>query len=621
VSEALFQDAVRRHQAGDLVEAARLYGAVLRAAPMHFQANYFLGFVHMQRGELGEAEHYMGKALRINPASPDAHYNRGCVLQQLQRNAEAIAAFDAALAIKPDFSEAAINRGTALLAEGRYEAALSSFDAGLAVSPRDAEAIASRGTALFELKRYPEAAANYERLLALAPGFPYARGNLALARAYACDWSSRDRDLSGLHADIRAGKPTITPHAATLLLDDAEDQLISARKWASERGTPPPVWRGERYNHGKIRIAYVSADFQSHATAFLAAGLFEQHDRSRFKITGVSFGPGDGSPMRARLTKAFDKFVDVRGKSDAEAAAAIRAQEIDIAVDLKGYTQNARPGILAARAAPVQVNYLGHPGTLGAPYIDYILADSVIVPEAHRSFYSEQIVLLPGSYQCNDNTRPFSEGPITRSAVGLPDKALVFVAFNNLFKITPDIFDVWMRLLKSCEGSVLWLLDDNTAAKANLKREAEQRGVNAQRLIFAPRVAPEEHLARQRLGDLFLDTLPCNAHTTASDALWAGLPVLTCLGTTFAGRVAASLLHAAGLPELVAASLAEYEGIASRLAKNGQELSAAKEKLARNRDTCSLFDTAKTARHIEATFSIMHERVSRGLPPAAFSVG
>jgi protein O-GlcNAc transferase len=620
MSDVLFQDAVRRHQAGQLAEAERLYGAVLRAVPRHFEANYFLGFVHMQRGEFAEAERMMGEALRINPRSPDAHYNRGCVLQQMQRNAEAIAAFDAALVIKPDFAEAAINRGTALLAEGQYEAALASFDAGLALSPRDTHALASRGTALFELKRYGEAASNYERLLALDPDFPYARGSLALTRAYCCDWHSRNEDLSRLHCDIRAGKPALVPHAATLLLDDAEDQLLSARCWAMERPVPPPLWRGERYRHEKIRIAYVSADFHSHATAFLAAGLFEHHDRSRFETVAISLGPDDGSPMRARLSKAFDRFADLRGRSDAEAARAMRNAEIDIAVDLKGYTQNARPGIFAARAAPVQVNYLGHPGTMGAPYMDYILADSVIVPDEHRRFYSEQVAFLPGSYQCNDNTRRISERPVNRAAAELPDKGPVFVSFNNLYKITPEVFGVWMRLLHSREGSILWLLDDNALAKANLKREAAARGVAAERLIFAPRVIPEEHLARQRLGDLFLDTLPCNAHTTASDALWAGLPVLTCMGMAFAGRVAASLLHAAGLPELVASSLQEYEAIAMRLAGSTHELAAVKDKLARNRDTCPLFDTEKTTRNIEAAFAIMHERSMRGLPPASFSL-
>lgn len=620
MSEALFQDAVRRHQAGQLAEAARLYGAVLRATPRHFEANYFLGFVHMQRGELGEAERFMGEALRINPRSPDAHYNRGCVLQRMQRHAEAIGAFDAALAIKPGFAEAAINRGTALLAEGRYDAALASFDMGLAHSPRDAEGLAGRGTALFELKRYPEAAANYERLLAIDPDFSYARGSLALAKMYACEWRSRKDDLARLHAGIRAGKPVLAPHVAALLLDDPEDQLLSARKWAMEQGAPSPIYRGERYRHEKIRIAYVSGDFHNHATAFLAAGLFEHHDRSRFETVAISLGPDDGSPMRARLMKAFGKFIDVRGMSDIAAGEIMRAHEIDIAVDLKGYTQGARPGIFAARAAPVQVNYLGHPGTMGAPFIDYILADSTVIPEAHQSYYSERIVSLPGSYQCNDNTRPVSQAAGTRAEAGLPETGTVFVSFNNLYKIAPDVFAIWMRILRSSPGSALWLLDDNAAAKANLRREAAAHGVDAARLVFAPRKTPAHHLARHALGDLFLDTLPCNAHTTASDALWTGLPVLTCLGTTFAGRVAASLNHAAGMSELVADSLEEYEAIALRLAQNGRELSALKEKLVRNRDSCALFDTAQFARHIEAAYTMMHDRSARGLAPAGFSV-
>jgi len=620
MTDTLFQDAVKYHRAGQLSEAARLYGAILRAAPRHFEANYFLGFIHMQRREFREAEQLMGEALRTNPRSPDAHYNRGCALQQMQRHPEALAAFDSALALKPDYADAAINRGTTLMALGRTEEALAAFDAGLALNPRDKEALSNRGTVLFELKRSPEAAINYERLLAVDPDFGYARGSLALARAYCCDWRTRAADHARLHADIQAGKPTLAPHAATLISGDPDDQLRSAKLWAAEHMPPPALWRGERWRHEKIRIAYLSADFHAHATAYLAAGVFEWHDRGRFETVALSFGPDDASEMRARLVKAFDRFVDVRPVSDAEAARMLRAMEIDIAVDLKGFTKNARPGILAARPSPVQVNYLGHPGTMGAPYIDYILADRIVIPSEQRRYYSESVALLPGSYQCNDAKRRIGERTPIRAEEGLPREGFVFASFNNLYKIVPDMFDVWLRLLKRVEGSVLWLLEDNPAAVENLKREAESRGVDASRLLFAPRAPLETHLARQRLADLFLDTLPCNAHTTASDALWAGLPVLTCKGATFAGRVAASLLHAAGLPELVAHSLEDYESIALRLAQDSAALAAIAAKLRANRSTCDLFDTAKSTRHLEAAYVAMWERTQAGLPPADFAV-
>lgn len=348
--------------------------------------------------------------------------------------------------------------------------------------------------------------------------------------------------------------------------------------------------------------------------------MFEAQDKARFETIAISFGPDDASGMRERLVKAFDRFIDVRDRSDAAAAALIRSMEIDIAVDLKGFTQDARPGILALRPAPVQVNYLGHPGTMGARYIDYLIADRHIVPESRERYYSEKIVCLPDSYQCNDRQRRVASRPPARVDEGLPDAGFVFSSFNGSFKITPEMFDVWMRLLKSVEGGVLWLLDDNPAAVRNLKREAEARGVSARRLVFAPRKPLEEHLARHRLADLFLDTLPCNAHTTASDALWAGLPVLTCTGETFAGRVAASLLSAAGLPELVTDSLASYEALALSLARDPAALFRLKDKLALHRGVSPLFDTERFTRHLESAFVTMWKRTQNGLPPESFAV-
>jgi protein O-GlcNAc transferase len=622
MSETMFQDAVRQHRAGNLAEAARLYGAILRAqSPRRFEALYFLGFIHFQRREFAEAERLMGEALTLNPRSPDAQYNRGCALQQLQRPAEALAAFDRALALKPDYADAIVNRGLALMALARPAEALAAFDLALKLEPRDTQALGNRGTVLFELQRYEDAAANYETLIALDPEFPYVLGSLAMARAYCCDWRHRAEADARLHKDIRAGKRVLSPHAATLISADPEDQLLSARVWVADRVPPqPPLWRGERYRHQKIRVAYVSADFHAHATAYLAAGLFEAHGKDRFEIVAVSFGPDDGSAMRARLIRAFDRFIDARAMSDMDAARQLRGMEIDIAVDLKGFTQGSRAGVFALRPAPVQVNYLGHPGTMGAPYIDYIVADRTIIPEDRHRYYSEKIVRLPGSYQCNDNRRAIAARPQSRAEAGLPEDGFVFASFNNLYKITPEVFGVWMRLLAEVEGSVLWLLHDNPAAVANLRREAMARGADPARLVFAPRLPQEAHLARQRLANLFLDTLPCNAHTTASDALWAGLPVLACEGATFAGRVAASLNRAAGLSELVTASLGEYEALALRLAREPGYLVAITAKLATNRGGCALFDTARTTRHLEAAYTAMWERACRGEPPADFAV-
>ena len=622
MNDVLLGSAVRQHQAGNLAEAARLYSAVLREAPRNFQALYLLGFVQFQQGRFDDAQRLIGEAVKINPHSPDAFYNRGCALQHLQRHEEALVSFDRALALKPDYGDALTNRGATLLALKNHAEAIASFDRALALQPHDAEAMSNRATTLFEMRRYDESSAAYERLVTAAPQFPYGTGNLVLARAYCCDWRNFAQDRARITAELRAGKAAMSPHATTLILDNAEDQLRSARRWVADRcpPSPSPLWRGEIYRHDRIRVAYLSADFHAHATAFLIAGVLEHHDRSRFETIALSFGPDDASEMRARLMRGCDRLVDVRTKSDSEIAMMVRQWEVDIAVDLKGFTQDSRPGIFVHRAAPVQVNYLAHPGTMGAGYMDYIVADRMVIPPEHRSAYSEKIVYLPETYQANDSARRVAERAPSRAEAGLPGSGFVFASFNNSYKITPAVFDVWMRLLRAIDGSVLWLLQDNETATANLKREAEARGVEPRRLIFARRVDVAEHLARQRLADLFLDTLPCTAHTTASDALWVGLPVLTVLGTTFAGRVAASLLHAIGLPELVTSSLADYETLALSLARDPAALSRLKAKLQDNRLVYPLFDTARFTRNLESAYEAMWNRTQRGEPPTSFAI-
>jgi predicted O-linked N-acetylglucosamine transferase (SPINDLY family) len=370
----------------------------------------------------------------------------------------------------------------------------------------------------------------------------------------------------------------------------------------------------------RVRLAYLSADFHDHATAYLVAELFERHDRARFEVTGFSYGPDDQSAMRARLKAGLDRFVDVRGRSDREVAELMRAEGIDIAVDLKGFTGNNRAGIFAWRGAPLQAAYLGFPATMGASFIDYIIADQVVIPPGLEGAYAEKVVRLPDSYQVNDRQRRIAERTPSRAAAGLPEQGFVFCSFNNNYKIRPATFDVWMRLLRQVEGSVLWLLQDNAAAVENLRRHAEARGVAADRLVFAPRLGLDAHLARHRLADLFLDTFPVNAHTTASDALWAGLPVLTCAGATYAGRVAGSLLHAVGLPELITHSLGDYEALALRLAREPALLASFRQRLVRDRQTCALFDTTRFTRHLEAAYTAMWERQQGGEPPESFAV-
>jgi protein O-GlcNAc transferase len=526
-----------------------------------------------------------------------------------------------ALKIDPNSPELWSNRGTAQVAAKRHEAALASFTRALQLNSGFLGAQANRAHVLFELQRYAEAIPDYEALLARDPGHAYSAGNLVFCKLQCCAWSSFESDRRFLLARLRTGQRVFPPVLSLALLESAADQLAAARIVSRDKVPPArPLWRGEIYRHDRIRVAYVSADFHAHATSVLMAGVFEHHDRRRFETIAISFGRDDGSRMRGRVKRALERFIDVDGKTDAEIAQTIRELEIDIAVDLKGYTSEARPALFSLKPAPIQINYLGFPGTMGASFMDYLIADRIAVPDEHKAFYSEQIVQLPNTYQPNDRSREMSGRAVDRASAGLPEAGFVFCCFNNSYKIQPPVFDVWIRLLRNVPASVLWLLADNATATRNLKHEAAARGIDPERLVFAARADLPEHLARHRLADLFLDTLPYNAHTTASDALWTGLPVLTCTGKTFAGRVAASLLHAASLAELVTETLADYEALALRLARDPAALASLKARLMQNRETAALFDAALFTSRLEAAYATMHERYQRGLPPAAFTV-
>jgi predicted O-linked N-acetylglucosamine transferase (SPINDLY family) len=510
--------------------------------------------------------------------------------------------------------------GTALLAEGRPQEARAAFEQALIHKPDFPEACYNLGNAARELGDLTGAIAAYRNALRLRPDYADAFCQLVYHRAQACAWDDYEADQEKLVGMVRQGL-RVPPFYLFSTPASASDQLLCARQWIGPIRPPPQTVFDHKPFAQKLRIrlGYLSGDFHQHATAQLTAELFERHDRDRFEVFAYSYGPADNSPMRARLVSAFDRFVDIRALSHREAAKRIHADEIDILVDLKGYTHQARPAISAYRPAPVQVSYLGYPATMGADFIDYIIVDPFVVPVSQQPFFSERLVHLPGSYQVNDTRREMTT-PASRQDCGLPPEGLVLCSFNNSYKISPVFFDIWMRLLRSVPGSVLWLLEANDLVTGNLRSEAEKRGVDPGRLLFAPLVASAEHLGRHRHADLFLDTLPCNAHTTASDALWAGLPVLTCSGNTFAGRVAGSLLTAVGMPELVIGSLEEYEQTALALARSPQRLTALRQKLEHNRDASALFDLPKLTGNIEAAYARMWQTWLSGQKPAAFSI-
>ena len=619
----LLQEGLALHRRGAVDEAAARYAEVLRADPANADALYYLALISCQHGRFEEGAELARKSLASDPNQARSHVILGRALHALGLHDDALASFDRAIAQAPDLAPAHANRADVLSKIGRNAEALDSYDRALALAPDSVADWMNRGVALIALNRHDEAVTSFDRGYALNPSFAQAddfRAPLLLSKLRICDWTNLAAETAQLLAMVRAEKPLSLPYAIVAIPSSPAEQLQCARRYVQEQPAYPPLWQGEVYAHDRLRVAYLSADFNEHPTAYLTAGLFEQHDKSRFEITALSFGQNDNSPVRRRLEAAFEHFIDVRDNSDQEIAALMRRSEIDIAVDLMGFTKDNRLGVLARRAAPIQVNYLGYPGTTGAPYMDYILADATVIPEDHDAFYAERVVRLPGTYQINDNRRAISQRTPTRGECGLPQNAFVFCCFNNPQKITPEIFDIWMRLLRATEGSVLWLITGNAKAAANLRLEAEKRGVAPERLVFAPKASVADHLARHRLADLCLDTLPYNAHTTASDALWAGLPVLTCLGETFAGRVAASLLKAIGLDALITRTLAEYEALALRLARDPAYLRALKDRLVRNRDTFPLFDTQSATRHIETAYQTMADIARRHERPRSFNI-
>lgn len=602
--------------------AVAQYEQAIRLNPALVEAHNNLGNALLSLDRHEEAIERYRQAIAIRPNYAEAHYNLGNALQALNRDEESIACFRSALAVNPDLAAAYTNLGIALYRLGRYGEAAAQYQTAIGIDPRSVGAHNNLGNALYKLRHFDEAAASYSRVIELDPLEPNARSMSFELNRLMCDWSRFEADRQALIEDVDAGRLAIPPFGLVTAVDDPAFQLRVARNFvaAEKLDRHPALAKGSRYRHDRIRLAYLSADFREHATAFLMAELFERHDRRRFELTAVSWGRDDGSSLRKRLERSFDRFIDVQKSPDLDVARQMQALEIDIAVDLNGFLEGCRPAIFARRPAPIQVNYLGYPATLGAGFIDYIVVDPFVVPAGQQDLYSEKLVFLPECYQANDSRRPIGERTPTRSECGLPENAFVYACFNSSYKVTPAMFDIWMRVLQALPGSVLWLLGDNRWQERNLRNAATARGIAPERLVFAPRVHVSQHLARQRLADLALDTLPCNAHTTASDALWAGVPLLTCAGRGLPARVAGSLLKAIGLPELVTASLEEYEAMALDLARSPGRLAELRARLQANRTTWPLFDAARFCRHLEAAYLEMWRLNQAGEEPRSFSV-
>jgi predicted O-linked N-acetylglucosamine transferase (SPINDLY family) len=587
----LLKQASALHVQGQLLQSEALYREVLRVAPDNFDARHLLGVIALQTRRYDEGVRLIAEALSRGPQQPRALANLGNGYLLLNRPVEALQSYDRALMLAPAFAGALSNRGNALQMLGRHG----------------------------------EAAATFARLLEIEPAFDFAAGNCFQSRRFSCDWRAYEAQRAEILDAISAGRRADRPFALLSVSGSAEQQLHCARLYAAYLvpRLGAPLWNGERYRHGRIRVAYVSADFRDHIVTHLMASLYERHDAGRFDTIGIALGADDTSPVLQRARHALGRFETVAHLNDEAAAQRIRALEVDIAVDLTGFTQGCRPGIFARRPAPVQVNFLGFPATMGVPYIDYLIADEFVVPEHLEPLYAEKIARLPHSFQASDDRRSaLAAAPApSRADVGLPDAARVLCSCNSSSKLNPEYFGIWLRLLRGVPGSVLWLMGQSADAREHLRREAVERGVDAARLVFGERVPYAAHLARLPLADLFLDSLPFNAGATASDALWAGLPVLTCVGEAFASRMAGSLLRAIGCCELITHDAASYERRAFELLTNPNDLRRLRRRLIENRSSHALFDSERYCRHFEAALTRMWQLAEDGEPPQSFAVG
>ena len=644
--QLMLQQAIQAFQGGNFDSADSILKRVLQVDSKNLPALHILGLIKASQSNYREAADYLARAARIHPNdasiqynlakalsdsgndkdalahhkkavalapnNPEAWLSYGKTASNLGRYDDALVWYGKALNLKPDYAEALINKGATLKELKRYEEAIAFAEQALVINPNLAEAWANKGAALKDLRRYEEAIVHYDKALSLKFNIDWVWGDLLYTKMKICDWAGLTESLEGISKKVMANEKVSQALSLLALSDDAllHKKCSAIFAQAKYPANPTLGFIPKLSKKEKIRIAYFSPDFRNHPVSLLTAELFEVHDRDRFEVFAFSLQKAPiGDETNLRLRKGFDRFIDVDEMSDQEIAQLARELEIDIAIDLAGPTQYSRTGIFSYRAAPIQVNWLGYPGTIGADFIDYIVADKIIIPEPHQQFYAEKIVYLPNTYMVDDSKRTASIRVFTREEFSLPKNAFVFCCFNNDYKFNPQVLDSWSRILLTAKNSVIWISENNEYFRSNIVAEFESRGIDHDRIIFAQRVEMmADHLSRYALADLFLDTHPYNAHTTALDSLKAGVPVLTLMGQSFASRVAASLLNAIGLPELITNTQEEYEALAIDLAMNPQKLTDIKLKLAKNRLTAPLFDTPLFTKNLEAAYIKMIER-------------
>ena len=603
-------------QIGEYQKAKSCYEKAIQIQPNNAPLHNNLGIVLEELGEHQKAKTRYEKAIQIQPSYLMALNNLGNLLKELGEYQNAKNCYEKTIQIQPSHVAAINNLGNVLGKLEEYKKAISCYDEAIKINPNYFLAHNNKGVILQKLRKFNESLKSYNSAFKINPNYNFLLGKVLYLKSCICDWEYFDENLNSLKDKLNNNLASSSPFSVTTLYDLPELQKKTADIWVkntySNKNKLGPISKYQ--TNKKIRIGYFSADFHDHATSLLIAHMLELHDKSKFELFGFSFGPDKKDEIRKRVSSSFDHFIDVRLKSDEDISKLSRSFKIDIAIDLKGFTTDDRFGIFLNRCAPIQVSYLGYPGTSGTNSIDYIIADKILIPKENQKFFSEKIIYLPNTYQPNDFTKKISKKIFKREEVGLPKDSFVFCCFCQNYKITPNIFDIWMKVLKKIEGSVLWLIKDSNEGVKNLKKEAEKRGVNPDKIIFAENMPISEHLARHKMADLFIDTFPCNAHTTCSDALWSGLPVITLMGQSFASRVSGSLLNAVDLNELITTTEKDYEDLIINVAKDSKKLKIIKNKLKNNRITQPLFNTKIYTNKIESAYKKIYEKYHSDLP-------
>ena len=618
ITEVHFNLGVSLQQLHKLDEAKLSYKKTIELNPNFAEAYNNLGVVEKNLGKFEESEANYRKAVKINPNFFEAHNNLGNILQKNNKLSDAEESYRTVIALNPNFVKAHYNLGNLFHALGKFNDSEKCYRKALELKPNYAEAYSNLGNALEEQGQLEEALSSYAHAITLKNDIDYLFGHYLHLRIRLCIWLKLSDDLNKLINKINSGEKASYPFPLLSLIDDPDIHKKSAEIYLNDKYPKSNFFPkiSNNYSHQKIKIGYFSADFWNHPVAYLTSELYEIHDRKIFEIYAFSFGRDTNDEFNNRIKKGVDHFIDTRDMTDIDVVRLARSLEIDIAIDLGGYTRGSRQAIFAMSVAPIQVSYLGYAGTMGGDYIDYLIADRTIVPKKNKKFYSEKIVYLPNNYMVSESKVKPSKRKFIRKDFGLPIDGFVFCCFNNAYKITPNIFIRWMKILAKVDGSVLWLSDTRGAIVDNLKKEAQKNGIDKNRLIFAsPLLLREDYLSRITLADLFIDTLPFNAHATASDTLRMGVPLITCPGKSFASRVAASLLNTLNLPELITSTLDEYESLAIELAKNPEKLKNIKDKLLKNLSTSPLYDTSLFAKNLEVAYLAMYKRFQDGLNP------